>query len=288
MSVITYPLNETTYSAEDAAMYNFAISSGVATGDDFSCSVAGGDNIVTVSPGIGYINPNRFSGLVVGCRDAQEIDLGLPDAVYQRIDVVALQFDVYKNATNIVVKRGTPAVSPAIPTRTTTETVYELYLCSVLRRPAALSVGASDVTDLRMNPEYCGLMANSVTSVDTTAISRQASALIADLRKEIAEIEAGAGVELKKLQYNNVGVDAINFIADTTYEAQGYGYRATVSLVGVISSMIPEVVFDLKEIVSGIFAPVAETYDGGIYLYASSEPDDDITIPTIICWKGAV
>ena len=95
MSVITYPLNETTYGAEDAAMYNFAISSGVATGDDFSCSVTGGDNIVTVSPGIGYINPNRFSGLVVGCREAQEIDLGLPDAVYQRIDVVALQFDVY-------------------------------------------------------------------------------------------------------------------------------------------------------------------------------------------------
>lgn len=286
MSVITYPLNETTYGAEDAAMYNFAISSGVATGDDFSCSVTGGDNIVTVSPGIGYINPNRFSGLVVGCRDAQEIDLGLPDAVYQRIDVVALQFDVYKNATNIVVKKGTPAVSPAIPTRTTTETVYELYLCSVLRRPAALSVGASDVTDLRMNPEYCGLMANSVTSVDTTAVSRQVSALIDDLRKEIAEIEAGSGVELKKLAFHNVVASAFDFIANSTYTDSGYNFRIALSLGGVSGAMIPEVVFSVKDATSGNFAPVAETYGGGVYIYSATQPTEDIVIPTIICWRA--
>ena len=286
MSVITYPLNETTYSAEDAAMYNFAISSGVATGDDFSCSVTGGDNIVTVSPGIGYISPNRFSGLVVGCREAQEIDLGLPDAVYQRIDVVALQFDVYKNATNIVVKKGTPAVSPAIPTRTTTETVYELYLCSVLRRPAALSVSASDVTDLRMNPEYCGLMANSVTSVDTTAVSRQVAALIDDLRKEIAEIEAGSGVELKKLAFHNVAASASDFIANSTYADSGYNFRIALSLGGVSGAMIPEVVFSVKDATSGNFAPVAETYGGGVYIYSATQPTEDIVIPTIICWRA--
>jgi hypothetical protein len=286
MSVITYPLNETTYGAEDAAMYNFAISSGVATGDDFSCSVTGGDNIVTVSPGIGYINPNRFSGLVVGCREAQEIDLGLPDAVYQRIDVVALQFDVYKNATNIVVKKGTPAVSPAIPPRTTTETVYELYLCSVLRRPAALSVSASDVTDLRMNPEYCGLMANSVTSVDTTAISRQVAALIDDLRKEIAEIESGSGVELKKLAFHNVVASASDFIANSTYADSGYNFRIALSLGGVSGAMIPEVVFSVKDATSGNFAPVAETYGGGVYIYSATQPTEDIVIPTIICWRA--
>lgn len=286
MSVITYPLNETTYGAEDAAMYNFAISSGVATGDDFSCSVTGGDNIVTVSPGIGYINPNRFSGLVVGCRDAQEIDLGLPDAAYQRIDVVALQFDVYKNATNIVVKKGTPAVSPAIPPRTTTETVCELYLCSVLRRPAALSVSASDVTDLRMNPEYCGLMANSVTSVDTTAVSRQVSALIDDLRKEIAGIEAGSGVELKKLAFHNVAASASDFIANSTYADSGYNFRIALSLGGVSGAMIPEVVFSVKDATSGNFAPVAETYGGGVYIYSATQPTEDIVIPTIICWRA--
>lgn len=286
MSVITYPLNETTYGAEDAAMYNFAISSGVATGDDFSCSVTGGDNIVTVSPGIGYINPNRFSGLVVGCREAQEIDLGLPDAVYQRIDVVALQFDVYKNATNIVVKKGTPAVSPAIPTRTTTETVYELYLCSVLRRPAALSVGASDVTDLRMNPEYCGLMANSVTSVDTTAISRQVVALIDDLRKEIAEIESGSGVELKKLTFHDVVAKASEFISNSAYADSGYNFRIALSLGGVSGAMIPEVVFSVKDATSGNFAPVAETYGGGVYIYSATQPTEDIVIPTIICWRA--
>ena len=53
MSIVTYPLNETLYTAEDAAMYNFAISSGVATGDDFSCSVTGGgdEHGFAVNPG---------------------------------------------------------------------------------------------------------------------------------------------------------------------------------------------------------------------------------------------
>lgn len=203
MSIVTYPLNETLYTAEDAAMYNFAISSGVASGDDFACSVSGGDNIVTVSPGIGWIKNNRFNGLVVGSKSQQTVDAGLPDPVYQRIDVVALQFDVAKNGTSIVVKKGTPSATPSVPERITTEAVYELYLCSILRKPSATVVSASDVTDLRMNSAYCGLMANSITKIDTDAISRQVNSLIEDFRTAIADVEAGEGVMTQALWSEN-------------------------------------------------------------------------------------
>ena len=205
MSIVTYPLNETLYSAEDAAMYNFAISSGVASGDDFSCSVSGGDNIVSVSPGIGYINPNRFSGLVIGNKETQTIDIGLPDPVYQRFDIVALQFNVAENRTKLIVKNGVAAVNPIMPERVTTETIYELYLCSVLRKPSAVSVSASDVTDLRMNSAYCGLMANSITKIDTEAIERQVNSLISDFRKAIADVEAGEGVMTTAMWSNDAG-----------------------------------------------------------------------------------
>jgi hypothetical protein len=73
-------------------------------------------------------------------------------------------------------------------------------------------------------------------------------------------------------------------VADTTYE--DFPFRASVPLEGVIESMIPEVVFGLLDATSGNFAPVAETYNGGVYLYASDLPEVDVTIPVIICWKG--
>lgn len=87
-----------------------------------------------------------------------------------------------------------------------------------------------------------------------------------------------------KLQFNNTVVPAASFGADTTYEA--FPYRARVTLRGALPSMIPEVIFALENVSSGIFAPTAETSDGGIYLYAAEQPEADVTIPVILLWKG--
>ena len=92
------------------------------------------------------------------------------------------------------------------------------------------------------------------------------------------------GLEHEKLQFNSTSVAANAWSADVTYS--DYGYKASVTLTGVTSSMIPEVVFGLTEAVSGNFAPITETYNGGIYLYAKEAPSAAITIPTIICWRG--
>lgn len=92
-------------------------------------------------------------------------------------------------------------------------------------------------------------------------------------------------VESKKLRVSDVVVPASAFVANTTYEEQGYGYQAEVALEGALSNMIPEVIFGMADAVSGVFSPVAETYDGGVYIYASAIPETDVVIPTIICWK---
>ena len=67
---------------------------------------------------------------------------------------------------------------------------------------------------------------------------------------------------------------------------EDYPYRATVPLTSVTESMIPEVIFGLTEATSGIFAPIVESYNGGIYLYASDDPGEAFLIPTIICWAN--
>lgn len=73
-----------------------------------------------------------------------------------------------------------------------------------------------------------------------------------------------------------------SFAADTTYE--DFPYRASVELEGVTPDMVPEVILGVENAASSKFAPVAESYEGGIYLYAAEVPEVALTIPTVICW----
>ena len=117
---------------------------------------------------------------------------GVADASFPRIDVVALQFDKAANETNLVIKQGTAASSPAIPAIVQTEVLYELYLYAVRRSAGATVVLASDVTDLRPDEQYCGLMRDGVTrdqavpdgTVTTEKFSPDAKAPFAALADE--------------------------------------------------------------------------------------------------------
>jgi hypothetical protein len=112
----------------------------------------------------------------------------------------------------------------------------------------------------------------------------QFEALLSAIQKELQDLEAGAAVELKKLEFANVSVAASAFVSDTTNA--DYPFRASVPLSGAIETMIPDVVLGLSDAISGIFAPVAECYNGGVYLYASAVPEASVAIPTIILWRG--
>ena len=91
------------------------------------------------------------------------------------------------------------------------------------------------------------------------------------------------GAEPRRLQFTDVSVAVSAFVADETYT--DYPYRATVTLSGVTAAMTPEVIFGCADAAGGNFAPVADCYAGGVYLYAAEAPGAAMTIPTIICWK---
>lgn len=73
--------------------------------------------------------------------------------------------------------------------------------------------------------------------------------------------------------------------ANTTYSAQGYGYRASVPLSGVTADHIPDVTFAMADAVSGNLAPLADTYMGGIYIYAKEQPSAIVNIASVVCTK---
>lgn len=97
---------------------------------------------------------------------------------------------------------------------------------------------------------------------------------------DYATKEEVAAKQDKDLVFTNVVVN--NWVADNTYA--DYPYKASVALTGVNMTMIPFVAYEVGDANSGKYAPVADTYVGGVYLWSKS--NDEITIPAIVCSKS--
>lgn len=170
--MITYPLNNIDYTAEDAELYLSTRESGVYDGNDFQVTVSGIDNNVTVETGIAWIHNTKFSGKVVALKEQKTLTLSLPNSVYDRIDSIVIQFDANENATEIVVKEGIASSSPIAPTVVRTESLYELHIFHVQRKAGAAVISIDDLVDLRNDSDYCGIMFDPISSVDETFTKR--------------------------------------------------------------------------------------------------------------------
>lgn len=82
---------------------------------------------------------------------------------------------------------------------------------------------------------------------------------------------------------NNLAVATSAWVSDTTYE--DFPFRAAVTITGCTASHRPDVTYSVEDATSANFAPVAESYAGGIYIYAAEKPTATITIPTVILMK---
>lgn len=257
---------------------------------------------VTVSDGIGWLTDADANG-IVWWNDTEKttgaklkLTISPADSTLNRIDRIIVEWKTtnYVDYPEIKVLKGTVSSTATAPALTNNSTLRQISLARVSIPAGTTALTNSLITDERLDASVCGLVTDNI-SVDTSMINNQVQAVLTEVQEqsaavlqaindELARLEAGTAVELKKLQFTNTAVAKTAFVADSTY--QDYPYRASVALTGVLSSMIPDVVLSLADAISGNFAPVAACYDGGVYLYAASAPDTAITIPTILCWKG--
>lgn len=247
---------------------------------------------VIVSDGVGWMANGNGDG-VVWWNDSEavnaiklQLSIDSADGSLNRIDRIIVEWKTtnYVDLPEIKVLKGATSSTAKAPALTNNSTVRQISLARIAVNAGVTAITDSMITDERLNTSVCGLVTDWV-SIDTSMMHSQFESLLTAIQKELADLEAGTAVELKKLQFSNVSVSAVDFVSDPTY--QDFPYRAGVALSGAIESMIPEVVLAVDDAVSGNFAPVAESYNGGVYLYAGSQPDADITIPTIILWRGS-
>ena len=185
MSIITYPLDGVTYSAEDVATYLCTRTSGVYAKDsNFAVSITGTRQI-TIAPGLAWINYDDFKGVSVCSREAVNLTIPDADSTLSRIDRVVLQFDTAANLTAVKLKTGTPAAAPEPPAILQNHNQYELGLCTVSVPAGSSVVTAADITDTRADEAVCGVMRDSVTGIPTAQLQAQALAIMTQLSTEL-------------------------------------------------------------------------------------------------------
>lgn len=223
MPMTTYPLNDVEYNAEAAELFHCTRTSGIFAEGHFSISAKGYGNVLEIGKGIAWIKNTEFSGKVVAQKESVYVDAGLSDASLPRIDAVAIRFDANSNSTNIIVKRGTPSYSPVPPNVEREEYAYELHLYHIRRNAGATSISPADISDLRLNADYCGLMADSVTRVDTAAIEAQVKGLTKRLDSAISAVQGGSGFVAKTRIWCAEGV-SMSPIEDFSVNVDRSGY----------------------------------------------------------------
>ena len=88
--------------------------------------------------------------------------------------------------------------------------------------------------------------------------------------------------DLEKITTTNKTVPTSAWSSDSTYTDLGFNYRASVSVSRVTDDYIPDVNFSPADQYSGNLASFADTYNGGVYIYAKTQPTETVTIESAI------
>ena len=185
MAIVTYPLNNIEYTAEDAERYLCTRTSGVFSSDNnfaIQLSSAWG---VTIGTGVAWIKNTDFSGKSVVNTESKELDIGLADPTFPKIVRIVLEYDKAKNASDIIVLSGTPATIPTAPAISRTESKYDLCLYEITIPAGASQITMSNVKNTMLDESLCGIMRDAVTGIPTAQLQSQVQSLIDELNEAL-------------------------------------------------------------------------------------------------------
>lgn len=145
------------------------ISNGIYPNPSTQCQVlANNDMTLTLKPGNAYINGYRYKN-----DSDKSLSIETADGVLKRIDRIVLRYTVLNREIKAYVKKGTFASSPVAPSLQRDADMWELGVADIYIANGAVSISQANITDLRLNNIYCGIVHGVVDQVDTTTIFNQ-------------------------------------------------------------------------------------------------------------------
>lgn len=253
MSIITYPLDGVTYSAEDVATYLCTRTSGVYAKDsNFAASITG-TRQVTIAPGLAWMNYDDFKGVSVCSRENTVLTVPDADNTLNRVDRVVLQFDTASNLTAIRLKTGTPAVAAQPPDILQNHNQYELGLCTISVPAGSAAISAADLTDTRADEDVCGVMRDGVTCIPTAQLIAQWRAAQSELETQLRAQLAVLNAEIKEgSAYSKTEADTrFALTADKITAALGYDPGNKITRLERIIGMDGKLVFSGAGVCTG-------------------------------------
>lgn len=123
---------------------------------------------VGVEKGQGWINGYWYENT-----DTMYLPIEVADGVLNRIDSIVLRLGFAERNMWLMVKKGTPAVSPIAPEVTRTADYYDLQLATVSIPASSIRITQAQIQDTRMNQDVCGWVTGVVKQLDTTTLFNQ-------------------------------------------------------------------------------------------------------------------
>lgn len=123
---------------------------------------------VGVEKGQGWINGYWYENT-----DMMYLPIEVADGVLNRIDSIVLRLGFAERNMWLMVKKGTPAVSPIAPEVTRTADYYDLQLATVSIPASSIRITQAQIQDTRMNQDVCGWVTGVVKQLDTTTLFNQ-------------------------------------------------------------------------------------------------------------------
>ena len=139
-----------------------------------------GDMTINLSTGFAWIN-----GYMYHNTDNLTLTVEYADATLKRIDRVVLKCDFVNREIKAYVKKGTFATKPMPPTLERNVDAYELSVAEILIEAGSTSIQQSKITDTRLNNEVCGVVTQTVETIDTTELYRKLQGYIDEKGQDV-------------------------------------------------------------------------------------------------------
>ena len=261
MSIKAFPLNQTEYSynAQDVMKYYAGRNSGVfETGDNLKVSANGGLEL-RINTGMGWLSKDYVASVAFWNESVEYLMVDAGHDTYDRIDLVVVSWNFVQQEQNpkLIIRKGTPASSPVVPSLVNDSSTIEIALARINVAKGAITLQDSDIVDLRGNDEYCPLVYDEKTIREQ--LNTKASKEEVDFERKridnIASLPQGSTTADAELIDIRVGADG------TTYSNAGNAVRGQIN---GLKGNLEEQVTDLNNKIS-TKSPIEHTHDDRYY-----------------------
>lgn len=167
MSIKAFPLNqqEYSYNAQDVMKYYAGRNSGVfETGDNLKVSANGGLEL-RINTGMGWLAKDYVASVAFWNESVEYLMVDAGHDTYNRIDLVVVSWNFIQQEQNprLIIRKGTPASSPVVPSLVNDSSTIEIALARINVAKGAITLSDSNIVDLRGNDTYCPMVYDEQT-----------------------------------------------------------------------------------------------------------------------------